>query len=121
MPAPQSTIDAARAWRASASSSAGFSRADEVADLLELAPRVGVELAVAREQVQILEQLDRHARRNVGIAARIDRLGHARNLRRLGHERGAQRSLAAAERAGLDRSDGDSELAAISVSVRPSP
>jgi len=35
-------------------------QSDEVADLLELAPRVGVELAIAGQEVQIFEQLDRH-------------------------------------------------------------
>jgi hypothetical protein len=38
-----------------------FDELEQVVDLLELAPRVLVELALAREDVQFLEQLDRLA------------------------------------------------------------
>jgi hypothetical protein len=35
-----------------------FDELEQVVDLLELAPRILVELALAREDVQLLEQLD---------------------------------------------------------------
>ena len=39
----------------------GPEQADQVADLLQLAARVGVEVAVAREQVQVVQQRERNA------------------------------------------------------------
>ena len=71
MPAPQSTTSGSGVARERVVERRA-EQADEVADLLELAARVGVELTVAREQVEILEQLDRHSFRNVGIGARVE-------------------------------------------------
>jgi len=51
-------------------------QADEVPNLLELASCVGVELAVACEEMQVFEQVDRHSLRNVWIGERV-RLCHA--------------------------------------------
>ena len=58
-------------------------QSEEVADLLELAARVGVEVAVAGQQVEILEQRDRHPGGNLGIGARV--VLHATTLARITH------------------------------------
>ena len=47
---------------------------DEVADLLELAARIRVELTLAREQVEVLEQRDRHALWHIRVRPWIDLL-----------------------------------------------
>jgi hypothetical protein len=43
----------------------------QVPDLLELAPGVRVEVPVSRQQVKLLEELDRHAGGHVRIGPRI--------------------------------------------------
>ena len=53
-------------------------QAHEVTDLLELAARVGVELPLAREQMQLLEQRDRHALGHVGIGPWVEHLSSQR-------------------------------------------
>jgi len=59
----------------------GSQQADEMPDLLQLAARVLIELTIAREQMQILQQLDRHAFRHIWIGERID-FGHGHVLPR---------------------------------------
>ena len=50
---------------------------EQVANLFELAARVGVELAIAGKQMEILQQRDRHAGRNfLGDVGSFDFFAH---------------------------------------------
>ncbi len=92
-----------------------------MADLLELAPRVGVELAVAGHEVEILEQRDRHPARNLGVGARV--VLHAATLARSPADQPALASAAWRARKArvLTAATETPSSRAISVSVRPSP
>ena len=57
----------------------------EVVDLLELAPRVLIEPTLAREDVQLLEQLKRLA--GAQLLNHLRRRRHSGSRRRLGHDR----------------------------------